>query len=103
MAADNLYAGTIVGGIFRSSISGGSWTGVNSGLTNNNVRALVVSGADVFATTDSGVFLSTNEGASWSPGNIIPSTMGIKVISRSGWFGGQTVSQRLLFPIGASV
>ena len=41
-----------------------SWTAVNSGLTNSFVNTLAASGANLFAGTGGGVFLSTNNGTS---------------------------------------
>jgi hypothetical protein len=65
----DIYAGT-EGGIFRSTNNGVDWTAVNNGLTNLDVRALAVNGANLFAgTSGGGVFLSTNDGASWTPVN----------------------------------
>ena len=65
----NLFAGTYVG-VFLSTNNGTSWTEVNSGLTNTNVRSLAVSGTNLFAGTHGGgVFLSTNNGASWTAVN----------------------------------
>src|SRR5579883_180560 len=60
-----LYAG-VAGGVFRSSDNGVHW--VYSGLKNNNVGALVVSGNDLYAGIGygGGVFHSTNNGTSWS-------------------------------------
>ncbi len=37
-----LYAGTFGGGVFKSTDSGGSWSAVNTGLTNTSVRALAI-------------------------------------------------------------
>jgi hypothetical protein len=56
------------GGVFLSTNNGTSWTAVNNGLTNTFVRALAVSGTNLFAGTveGGGVFLSTNNGTSWT-------------------------------------
>ncbi len=62
----NLFAGDYQDGVFLSTDNGRSWTGVDSGLTNRNVRSLVVMGANLFAGTGGGVFLSTNNGTSWT-------------------------------------
>ncbi len=63
VSGTNLFAGTYKGGVYRSTNSGGSWTAVDSGLTNMWVRALAVSGTNIFAGTyGNGVFLSTNNG-----------------------------------------
>lgn len=74
----NIFAGTFTGGVFVSSDSGLTWTAQNNGLTNtNNVIAMAVSGANVFAGLNSSlsdtfaVFLSANNGASWAPTNLM--------------------------------
>jgi hypothetical protein len=64
----NLFAGTD-GGIFLSTNNGASWTKVNTGLTNNYVKALAVFGTNLFAGTNGGVFLSTNSGTTWTAVN----------------------------------
>ncbi|MBK7032468.1 MAG: hypothetical protein IPH49_04205 [Ignavibacteria bacterium] len=67
----NLFAGTYgSAGVFLSTNNGASWTAVNTGLTNNIVLSLAVSGSNLFAGTDGGgVFRSTNNGTSWTPVN----------------------------------
>jgi len=68
-----LYAGTYGGGVFKSSNGGGSWSAVNTGLTNTNVHALAIdpqTPATLYAGTDrGGVFKSSNGGGSWSAVN----------------------------------
>ena len=69
----SIFAGT-GGGVFRSSNNGTAWTRVDSGLTNNSVRALVVNssaGIDttIFAGTLGGIFRTTNNGTSWTAVN----------------------------------
>ena len=62
----NIFAGTNYQGIFLSTNEGRVWTPVNSGLSLVWwVGDIVVSGSDIFAGTDAGVFRSTNSGASW--------------------------------------
>src|SRR6266404_5176357 len=69
-----IYA-AIDSGIQKSTDSGVSWTGVNTGLfspSNRNVNALAFSPADsatIYAGTQNGVFKSTNGGMTWTPGN----------------------------------
>jgi hypothetical protein len=82
----NLFAGTWWDGIFRSTNGGTSWTAVNTGLpfvtsetdTTRAYRAVTcfgTSGTNLFAGTGSyvisgrGVFLSTNDGTSWTSVN----------------------------------
>jgi|WetSurMetagenome_2_1015567.scaffolds.fasta_scaffold16044_1 photosystem II stability/assembly factor-like uncharacterized protein len=62
---NNLFAGTN-GGVYLSTNNGDSWTEVNNGLTNHSVRALAVSGTNLFAATlGDGVFRTDTNGASW--------------------------------------
>ena len=60
-ASGDIFVGTQGGGIFRSTDSGETWTEVNNGLTDTNVRAMAINSAgDIFAGTWSGgVFRST--------------------------------------------
>ena len=62
----NIFTGTNGAGVFRSSDNGTNWTAVNTGLTNTTVNALAVIGTNLFAGTYAGVFLSTNDGISWT-------------------------------------
>ena len=61
----NIFAGTQGFGVFRSTNNGSNWTEVNTGLTNQAVQCLNVMGANLYAGTFSGVFLTSNNGASW--------------------------------------
>ena len=94
----NLFAGT-VNGVFLSTNSGTSWTAVDSGLAYNDVSALAVSGRNIFAgtwtrafpsansaTTENGVFLSTNNGTSWAAADSgLPGTAAtVKALAVSG-------------------
>jgi photosystem II stability/assembly factor-like uncharacterized protein len=69
--SNEVFAGGPVGGVFRSTDKGTTWTQVNSGLTDMNVYSLCFSDTGhLFAgTLNTGVFVSTNHGASWSPAN----------------------------------
>ena len=65
---NNLFAGSLTGGVYRSTNNGTSWTSVNAGLTNPIINALTIKGNDLFAATYfGGVFLSTDNGGSWTP------------------------------------
>jgi hypothetical protein len=71
----DLFAGTY-DGVFRLTHNDNNgtikWTSVSSGLesANYNVTSLAVSGNNLFAgTCGGGVFLSSNNGASWKPVN----------------------------------
>ncbi len=61
-----LLAGVEGGGVYASADRGANWKRTNIGLTTTSVHTLVVDGAKVFAGTDSGVFVSTNNGAAWT-------------------------------------
>ena len=62
----NFFAGTLGAGVHISTDNSMNWTAVNTGLTSNNVAALIVNGTNLFAGTDSGVFVSTNNGTNWT-------------------------------------
>jgi len=72
----HLFAGTHGEGIFFSTNNGTSWTAVNEGLANRHVTALAVArngtdGTYLFAgvgsvgTASSGIYKSSNNGATW--------------------------------------
>src|SRR5262245_23214816 len=69
---NTVYAGTSSGGVFKSINGGRSWTAVNSGLTNLDVRVLAIDPhhpATLYTGT-AGIgrlFKSVNGGESWSP------------------------------------
>jgi len=66
-SSGHVFVGTQGGGIFRSTDSAETWTGINDGLTATNVHALAISPMDhIFAGTFGGVFRSTDNGDHWS-------------------------------------
>jgi ligand-binding sensor domain-containing protein len=68
VSGTKVFAGGI--GVYRSTNNGTSWISADSGLTNRNVRCLLVSGSNLFAGTGgSGVFLSSNYGTTWTAVN----------------------------------
>ncbi len=69
-AGTDLFAGTLGGGVFRSTDGGKSWIELNDGLSDTYVHALAVNGATILAGTEnSGVFRSTDRGVTWRPSN----------------------------------
>src|SRR6266576_6503661 len=70
-ASGHVFVGTQGGGVFRSADNGETWTGINNGLTDTNVRALAInSTGHIFGGTwSSGVFRSTDNGDSWTAVN----------------------------------
>jgi hypothetical protein len=66
----NIFAGTLVPGVFRCAENDTNWTSVNSGLTNNSASCFAVSGSNIFlGSLWQGVFLSTDNGATWTAAN----------------------------------
>ncbi len=73
VSGTNIYTGLAdFGGIYHSTDSGLSWTGVNTyraGRT--NVFAIAVNGSSLFVgTSDSGVFRSMDGGATWTSASV---------------------------------
>ncbi len=66
-----VYAGTIGGGVYKSTDGGGSWTAINAGLTYRDVTSLVIdpaAPATIYAATGGGgLFRSLDGGQSWTP------------------------------------
>ena len=68
----NIFAGIPGpgGGVFLTTNNGTNWTAVNTGLPNDHIHPLVVSGSNIFAGTDGGgVYLTTDNGTSWTAAN----------------------------------
>lgn len=60
---------TATGGVFKSTNGGLSWNAVNNGLTNLDVKSLLISPANpstIYAANGDGVFRSTDGGSNWS-------------------------------------
>jgi photosystem II stability/assembly factor-like uncharacterized protein len=69
-----LFIGTNSTGAYRSLDLGATWTLMSIGPPNTNVSEFAVSNNNVFASTASGLFISTNNGATWAavPGTGLP-------------------------------
>jgi photosystem II stability/assembly factor-like uncharacterized protein len=67
----NVYAGTVAGGVFLSTNNGAGWTAVNTGITTTLISSLAVSGnQNVYAgTCGGGIFLSANNDTIWTEVN----------------------------------
>lgn len=61
-----VFAGTKDKGLFIFNTNTGIWSPANTGLNEKNVYSIVVNGNTLFLGTNSGIFQSTNDGASWS-------------------------------------
>jgi len=68
-----------------------SWTAINSGLTDNVVFALTVSGENLFAGTHRGVCLSTNNGTSWIQTGLTNTVVNALTVSGTNLFAGTQV------------
>jgi Secretion system C-terminal sorting domain len=80
-----LYGGLYIPGdtipprnIIRSSDNGISWENISNGLTSKSVYSLkvfslAVKGNKIFAGTDNGIFVSSNQGENWSQLDFYPS------------------------------
>ena len=79
-----LVAGTDGAGIYLSTDNGVNWKATNTGLTNTHVYALLVSGPNIFAGTDDGVFHSFNGAVSWTPVNAGLSNTHVHALALSG-------------------
>jgi photosystem II stability/assembly factor-like uncharacterized protein len=75
-----IFAGTYSSGVLLSSDSGNTWASVNNGLPNlplatglptnyPSVQSLIVSGPNVLAATDFGMYLKSTTGAFWMESN----------------------------------
>ena len=64
-----IYAGTEVGGVFKSTDNGSNWSAVNNGLTNLDVQAVAINpdiNTTVYAgTSGGGIFKTTDGGTTW--------------------------------------
>jgi len=80
-----VYAGTNAG-VFKSTNGGGSWSAVNTGLTNyTSVRVVAIdpqTPATLYSVTQtSGVFKSTNGGGSWNAINTDLPTLDVRALA----------------------
>ena len=63
----NLFAGTFGDGVWISMDNSATpWTNVSNGLEGKIVRTLLAEGTTLYAVTDSGTFLSVNNGTNWN-------------------------------------
>jgi hypothetical protein len=66
----NIFAGSDYHSVSLSTDNGTSWTEVNTGLTSTHSMSLIISGTNVITGTPDGVFVSSNNGASWLSTNL---------------------------------
>jgi photosystem II stability/assembly factor-like uncharacterized protein len=77
-----LFAGSVIGGIYRSDDNGTTWT--NSGLIGQIVRSIIVSDKTLFVGTDDGMYRSMDNGATWINLQVSSSKVSIRVLALQG-------------------
>lgn len=77
--------------MYKSTNNGSNWTGVNNGLSSNSVFALTSQNTQLYVGTDSGLFITSDNGAHWIKAiNGLPADMSVISLasSDSGVFAG---------------
>jgi ligand-binding sensor domain-containing protein len=74
VSGSNIFAGTNIGGVYRSTDNGDHWSSVHSDMGDESywtyqVQALTVLGSNIFAGTSHGVFRSPDNGTNWTEVN----------------------------------
>ena len=62
----NIYAGTFLSGLFRSTDGGASWTPANDGFANGQVKVMSASGDELLAMSRGYFCRSTDQGSTWT-------------------------------------
>jgi hypothetical protein len=75
----NMYAGFLDAGIYKSTNNSVNWFAVNNGLANHDVQSTAVIGTNIYAGTAGGVYLSTNNGASWNVTGLMSNIISLAV------------------------
>lgn len=81
------YVGTSTSGVYKSTnFAIDPWISSSSGLNRQRIQALSFSSDSIriFAGTDSGMYISTNNGIQWNPINSGLSNLNIRAIASSG-------------------
>lgn len=99
--SNQVFAGTMGGGIFKSMDNGATWTNNNAGLFTDSIYSLMVNGSDLFAGTyGHGIFLSNDQGANWSQelSNSDPTVVRTMAVTTTRILAGVSIQ---ISPIGA--
>ena len=99
---NTIYAGTYLGGLHISTDNGTSWMARNSGLGNMRVLSITVNGNNLFAGTEGGIFLSTNNGLNWTAGWLTNQTIYSLAASNNRIFIGSNIGSLVSFDNGLS-
>lgn len=62
----NIYAGTFLSGLFRSTDGGANWTSANDGFANGQVKVMAASGDELLAMSRGYFCRSTDQGSTWT-------------------------------------
>ncbi len=79
---NNIFLGTNGSGILISTNNGSSWEATNQGLTNKLVYSITTNGTDIFAGTNDGVFVSSDNGTHWTSAGL--TNMSVKSLVLNG-------------------
>jgi hypothetical protein len=63
----SIFAGTNGDGIYVSIDNGENWNSVNEGLQSKVIHTILINGNSIFAGTETGASISTNNGMTWDP------------------------------------
>jgi hypothetical protein len=83
-----LFVGTAGAGVFLSDDDGATWTASNPGSTDPNIWAIAVIGTNLFAGTDGGVSLSTDNGLTWNNTSLTGTRVMALAVSGTNLFAG---------------
>ena len=86
----HIYAGSYGGGVWYSTNNGELWTEINNGI-GEFIKDFTVVGTKLLAATLNGIFISTDNGTTWSAGGY-SSVMTDLSVSGSNIFSGTTSS-----------
>jgi uncharacterized protein (TIGR02145 family) len=76
-----VFCGSQGTGVYFSATNGSTWTKINNGLTNLNVKSLKYYGSSLFAGTEAGLFKSNDNGVTWTiVGGGLPSDIRVNEI-----------------------
>lgn len=75
-SGDVIFAGTLGGGLFRSSNLGETWVSANAGLNFGYIHAIGKYKSTLYISTELGIYISEDNGASWKTSRLPLSQVG---------------------------